>query len=247
MKILVVEDDALHQAFLTEAVTKVLPGPVTVLTASDGSEALSIVSDEQPDGLVMDLQMPKMNGIAAASAVWAQHPHMKILFWSNYSDEAYVRGISRIVPKEATYGYLLKASTEQRLSFALVGVFLEEQVIIDREVRSVQQRSQDMNQGLNNAEFEVLSDIALGLTDRAIAQRRMISVRSVQSRLKQLYDKLGVDVGHRHEGPGGLFNARSRAVCIAIARGLLNAEGIATAETSFREWLEKRGSRTSLN
>lgn len=243
MKIMVVEDDALHMSYVAEVASKVLPKGTSIVTASDGVEALEKSALEAPDGLIMDLQMPGMNGIAAASAIWASAPDTKILFWSNFSDEAYVRGISRIVPKEATYGYLLKTSTEQRLSFALVGVFLEEQVIIDREVRSVQQRSQDLHQGLNNTEFEVLSDIALGLTDRAIAERRMISVRTVQSRLKQLYDKLGVDVGIMPDGARGLFNARSRAVYLALSRGLLNAEGIAVAEEEFQAWLARCGGK----
>ena len=67
---------------------------------------------------------------------------MPILFWSNYADEAYVRGITKIVPTSATYGYLLKTSSKERLRRSMQCVFVEGQNIIDREIRGVQQREQ---------------------------------------------------------------------------------------------------------
>ena len=163
---------------------------------------------------------------------------MRILFWSNYSDEAYVRGISKIVPKETAYGYLLKTASEQRLGLAMMGVFLEDQCIIDREIRGIQQRALDIHEGLSNTEFEVLMDIALGMTDKAIAQRRGISTRSVQSRLKQLYEKLGIDP-LAQEDVGPTFNSRTRAVAIALSRGLLNLEGMSVAEEQLARWLDQ--------
>ena len=124
--------------------------------------------------------MPKRTGVEAARAIWRERPHTSIMFWSNYADEAYVRGISRIVPEGAAYGYILKTASEDRLRLALRSLFIEQQCVIDREVRGVQQKSQNQLLGLTDTEYEVLQDIALGLTDRIIAQRR------VQNRLQQL-------------------------------------------------------------
>lgn len=238
MNILIVEDDPFHRSFLSSTVRSALPTCEDLHEAVDGKEAIDIVSRNEIGGVVMDLQMPKVSGITAASAIWEKHPDMRILFWSNYSDEAYVRGISRIVPKEAVYGYLLKTASEHRLGLAVLGVFQEDQCIIDREIRGVQQRTQDIHAGLSNTEFEVLTDIALGMTDKSIAARRGISTRSVQSRLKQLYEKLGIDQVVVHDDIGPAFNSRTRAVAIALSRGLLNLEGMSLAENQLRTWLE---------
>ena len=88
----------------------------------------------------MDLQMPNTTGVQAARTIWAEKPTLPILFWSNYADEAYVRGITKIVPTATTYGYLLKTSSKERLRRSMQCVFLEGQNIIDREIRGVQQR-----------------------------------------------------------------------------------------------------------
>ncbi|RMD90125.1 MAG: DNA-binding response regulator [Alphaproteobacteria bacterium] len=236
MNILIAEDDPFHRAFLSSTIRATLPDCEEVFEAANGAEALEIVEREAIDGVVMDLQMPQVSGIAAASRIWQRRPSMRILFWSNYADEAYVRGISRIVPKDTAYGYLLKTASEHRLGLAVQGVFREDQCIIDREIRGVQERAQDIHEGLSNAEFEVLLDIALGLTDKAISARRNISTRSVQSRLKHLYEKLGIEQENLTEEIGPAFNSRTRAVAIAWARGLLNAEGMARAEEEFEAW-----------
>lgn len=237
MNILIAEDDPFHRSFLAGTVRDALPDCETVFEATGGREAIEIAMNNDIDGVVIDLQMPEVSGIAAASKIWERHPEMRILFWSNYSDEAYVRGVSRIVPKQAVYGYLLKTSSAHRLGLAVMGIFLEDQCIVDREIRGVQQRAMDVHEGLSNTEFEVLMDIALGMTDKAIAARRGISTRSVQSRLKQLYKKLGIDqIASEDEGP--TFNSRTRAVAIALSRGLLNLEGMSLAEEQLNRWLE---------
>ena len=237
MNVLITEDDALHRAFLKTAVEHALPECQQVLEAENGEIAVNTVASNDVYGIIMDLQMPRASGVDAAKEIWQLNPDMRILFWSNYADEAYVRGVSRIVPSGAVYGYLLKSASEERLELAVRGVFLQDQCIIDREVRGIQQRSEDTLEGLTDSEFEVLTDIALGLTDKAIAARRKISTRSVQSRLKHLYEKLCIDGSDVDPEFGPVFNSRTRAVAIAFPRGLLNADGLAASQESMDGWL----------
>ena len=237
MNVLITEDDALHRAFLKTTVENALPECDQVLEAEDGEIAMQKVATNDVFGIIMDLQMPKASGVDAAKEIWRRNPDMRILFWSNYADEAYVRGVSRIVPSGAVYGYLLKSASEERLELAVRGVFLQDQCIIDREVRGIQQRSEDTLEGLTDSEFEVLTDIALGMTDKAIARRRNISTRSVQSRLKHLYEKLCIDASDTGFEFGPVFNSRTRAVATAFSRGLLNADGLAASQESLDEWL----------
>ncbi len=234
MDVLIVEDDALHRTFLNEAVRAALPECGQVIEAENGLKGEAQARTSRVEHVVMDLQMNERNGIEAARTIWRERPDTKILFWSNYSDEAYVRGVARIVPEGATYGYVLKSASEERLKLALRSVFIESQCVIDREVRGIQQKSFGNSPGLTDAEYEILVDVALGLTDKAIAQRKHLSLRSVQNRLQQLYEKLGV-----YETPGqgseGWFNLRTRAVAVALSRKVLNASAIERAERDLRQ------------
>lgn len=238
MQVLIVEDDPVHRSFLREAVETALPECAAVLEAADGHIGERVAREAGILHVIMDLQMPNRTGVEAARTIWRERPATAIMFWSNYADEAYVRGVARIVPEGAAYGYLLKSASEDRLRLALRSIFVEGQCVIDKEIRGVQQKSQDRSSGFSDSEYEVLLDVAVGLTDRAIASRRRLSLRSVQNRLQQLYEKLGVaqPEGDREEA---LFNLRTRAVTVALQRRLLNPTAIEQAEIELRRWLER--------
>ncbi|KKX30793.1 response regulator transcription factor [Rhizobium sp. LC145] len=234
MKVLIVEDDPLHRSYLHEAVRAALPECDAVLEAENGASGEIQARKSRAEHVVMDLQMSERNGIEAARTIWRERPDTKILFWSNYSDEAYVRGVSRIVPEGATYGYVLKSTSDERLRLALRSVFVESQCVIDREVRGIQQKSLGNAHGLSDAEYEILVDVALGLTDKAIAQRKRLSLRSVQNRLQSLYEKLDI-----YQLPGaeaeGWYNLRMRAVTVALLRKVLNSSALERAERELRD------------
>ena len=233
-KFLIVEDDALHRNFLREVVALSDVNCTELMEADDGEEAVRLVKLHEPKGIIMDLQMPKKTGVQAARAIWANNPTIPIIFWSNYADEAYVRGIAKIVPVGATYGYLLKSSSKERLRRSIQCVFLEGQNIIDREIRGVQQRGSNRSQGLSEAEYDVLLDISIGLTDQAIANRRKISLRSVQGRLQYLYAKLGLLEMPLLESHTAEYNSRTRAIAVALIARLINGKSIETAEAEYR-------------
>ncbi|MFN7092841.1 response regulator [Allorhizobium sp. NPDC080224] len=237
MKVLIVEDDPLHRSYLLEAVCAALPECRDVLEAENGADGERLARDHKSAHIVMDLQMNARNGIEAARTIWKERPDTRILFWSNYSDEAYVRGVSRIVPDGAAYGYVLKSASDERLKLALRSIFVEAQCVIDREVRGMQQKSLGQVRGFSDSEYEILVDIALGLTDRTIARRRGLSIRSVQNRLQQLYEKLGVYQMSVEDSDEGRFNLRARAVTVALLRKLLNYSALERAEAELAEWL----------
>lgn len=151
-----------------------------------------------------------------------------------------MRGVARIVPDGAAFGYVLKSASEERLKLALRSIFIEAQCVIDREVRGMQQKSLGQTKGVSDSEYEILVDIALGLTDRAIVRRRNLSLRSVQNRLQQLYKKLGVYQTSSDEQDEGRFNLRARAVAVALLRKLLNYNALERAEVELAEWLDTR-------
>lgn len=237
MDVLIIEDDPLHRSYLREAVRRALPECAVIYEAENGRIGERLARDHRSAHVIMDLQMAERNGIEAARVIWKERPDTRILFWSNYADEAYVRGVSRIVPEGAAYGYVLKSASDDRLTLALRSIFVEAQCVIDREVRGLQQKSLGHSNSFTDSEYEILIDVALGLTDRAIAQRRGLSLRSVQNRLQQLYEKLNVyDVPAAGSG-AAQFNLRARAVSVAFLRKLLNVTALERAEVELQEWL----------
>lgn len=236
---LLVEDDSLHRNFLRDVVSLSNLGCDQLVEAEDGEQAVRLVREHKPKGVIMDLQMPKVTGVQAARSIWAENPAVPIVFWSNYDDEAYVRGIAKIVPPCATYGYILKTSSKERLCRSLECVFMDGQNVIDREIRGVQQRGRGQSEVLSEAEYEVLLDITIGLTDQAISERRNISLRSVQARLQQLYGKLGLIEQPMLKSGAAEFNSRTRAVALALKSRLINGKSIEAAEIEYRRGRER--------
>ena len=240
LEILIAEDNPKDYEFL-ERLFLEWENPCRLQRAHNGRLALELALKQKGVPLVVsDIQMPELNGIDFARALWEHKPEARIVFWSQYKDEMYVRALARIVPPETVYGYVLNSSPRERIAGALTTVLLDEQCWIDPEVRKVQGRAGHSQTALSDIEFEALIDISLGLTDNLIAQRRYLSRRGVQSRLNSLYSKLGLDQDQFHnEKIGDAFNLRNRAVSVALRRGLINAFELEQEEQEFQGWLRK--------
>jgi DNA-binding NarL/FixJ family response regulator len=240
MKLLLVEDDKFHADFLKKAAMEALPEVTEILHALDGREGEKQARRHSITAVVMDLQMKERNGIDAARTIWAERPQTRILFWSNYSDEAYLRGIARIVPDESSYGYVLKTATRERLNLALRAVLLEAQIVVDQQIHKVQHQTRT-HDTLTDSEYAVLIDMSLGLSDKLIAKRQGMSLRTVQNRLLSLYDKLGVD--SLESSPDDIaINKRTRAITRALSLRAINTESLESAERDLQRWLHRGSS-----
>ncbi len=239
LDILIAEDNPKDYEFLEQLLSQ-WDESVKITRAPTGLEALKIGSS-RPDPLVIsDIQMPEMNGVEFARQLWSKQPQARIVFWSQFKDEMYVRTLVKIVPAETVYGYVLKSSTKEQIDAAIRTVLIDEQCWIAPEVRKVQGRAGHSLTALSDIEYEALLDISLGLTDNLIAQRRYLSRRGVQSRLNSLYNKLGLDQEQFHsDNFGDSFNLRNRAVAVSLARGLVNAFEMENEEKDFQEWFAR--------
>ncbi|EPX85672.1 response regulator transcription factor [Salipiger mucosus] len=239
MRVLVVEDDQFHASYLQDTLAEALPEVTEIFHASDGAEGEEEARQGGIEAVVMDLQMDRRNGIEAARTIWAERPQSRILFWSNYADEAYLRGIARIVPEDSAYGYVLKTASRDRLRLALRAVLVEGQIMVDREIHRLQKQGAAPRNRLDDSEFGVLLDLALGLPDKLIAERRGMSLRTVQNRLLSLYDKLGVTVDPEDEAVS--LNKRVRALNRALVTRTINVETLEAAQRDLDAWLGGRG------
>ncbi len=237
MKVLIVEDDQFHGAYLQDSLVEALPEVTEIVLSSDGESGEEEARRGGIESIVMDLQMDRRNGIETARAIWSERPQTRILFWSNYADEAYLRGIAQIVPEDSAYGYILKTASRERLKLALRAVLIEGQIIVDREIHRLQKSGAAPRTRIDDSEFAVLIDMALGLQDKLIAERRGMSLRTVQNRLLSLYEKLGV-VSELDENLA--LNKRVRALNRALFTRTLNIEILDTAQRDLEKWLAKR-------
>lgn len=235
--LIIAEDNPRDREFLIEA----LADEFDLSIAVNGKEAMALALEQSEPLVISDLQMPEMNGVELARQLWRLKPESRIVFWSQHQDEMYVRALVKIIPPETVYGYVLKDNSAQTLIKAIHAVFLDSQCWVDSNVRPVQARAQQRNSAVTDFEYEVLIDIALGLTDNLIAQRRYLSRRGVQNRLQSLYSKLGVEQEKLVDNLSGEgINMRARAVAIALHRGLINAFELKQDEQKFQVWMENQ-------
>lgn len=240
-KILVVDDiAALRQHALT--IVERTVGPVESCEAQTGLEGLSKFRSFQPDLIIMDILMPDLSGIKSAQQIWEEQPKTKILFWSQFHRESYVREIGKIVPDEAIHGYALKSESDDKLAYAIDSVLIKDNPCIDPIVRGVQHSLRLRNSNLNEAEQAILIDVVLGLTDKAIAMREHISVRGAQNRISALSVKLvkGLDT-HAKESAGlEVFNTRVRIILEAFRQELISPEDVDGLDKELFSWMARR-------
>lgn len=225
------------RAYAAKIVRSVCPSAVNIVEAADGNAVLELTKEWSPDLVIMDVAMPVLNGIKAAAEIWRFNPRTKILFWTQYHREVYVRDLGRIVPAEAIHGYVLKNQADDKLRYAIQAVWMHDNPYIDPHVRESMRPSHTA--ALSDIEFETLQDLALGLTEKAISMRRHISVRGVQCRTAAIYNKLlpGKKAAAGDSLIGDVFNPRARMFFEAIKRGLVEPDALAAWEQDLDAWL----------
>lgn len=240
-KVLVVEDLPALRAHVISLLKKVVPD-VIIVEAQNGNEGIKLFRSEKPDMAVLDIMMPDITGIKVAQTIWSENSSAKILFWSQFHRESYVREIGKIVPDEAIHGYALKTESDEKLVHAITSVLLQDNPYIDPIVRGVQTTLRQREGILNESEHEILVDVVLGLTDKAIAMRQHISVRGVQNKISTLSDKLikGLDEHVKESAGMEVFNTRARIILEAFRQGFIEREDIAEIEREMSDWLARR-------
>jgi DNA-binding NarL/FixJ family response regulator len=238
MSILLAEGNPTHRHFARQLLDQHFPDYGPVLEVADGASAIQRALTQRPGLLVVDMDLPGMHGVEVARQIWAHAPGIKIIFWAQFADETCMRQTFHLIPPETVYGYLLKSASADQFVHTVRGVLIEEQCIIARDMHRAYAHATDRQTGLTDVEYEALVDIALGLTDQAIAHRRFLSRRGVTSRLHALYSKLGVEQYQLETDTWGqTFSLRMLAVRVALQRGLLNRVILEDEATQLEAWL----------
>jgi DNA-binding NarL/FixJ family response regulator len=236
VRVIVVDDQSLVREGLA-IILDAHPDIDVVGQAGDGYEATALAGRLEPDVVLMDIKMPRMNGIAATREIRRRHPRMQILILTTYSeDELVFEGI-----RAGACGYLLKDITREELAEAVRGAARGEAQIdpaVASQVLAEFQRMADVLarrgapssaasgtgiprddagdeltpvEKLTPREETILKLLTEGLTNAGIAARLYLSEGTVKNYVSEILSKLHA-------------NDRTHAVVLALKRGLLDLD-----------------------
>ena len=195
MRVVVADDIMLTRQGIVRLLQEA--GVDVVAEAEDADGLLRKVALTHPDAAIVDIRMPPTHtdeGLVAAQQIRADHPDVGVLVLSEYVEPSYAMRLIEDHP--ARVGYLLK---ERVFDIALLVDALrritEDETVVDQTIvaRLVgRRRRQDPLADLSPREREVLSLVAEGLSNRAIASRLFVTERTVEAHIKQIFGKLGL-------------------------------------------------------
>jgi len=181
------------------------PDMALVAEAGDGIEALALFEQHKPDVTLMDLQMPRMNGMAAMGEMLSRDPSARIVVLTTYRGD--VQALRAL--KIGASGYLLKNALRKELVAAVHAVHGGKRFIAPEVAQELSLRLTD--EALSPREVEVIGEVAAGGANKQVADRLGVSEETVKTHMKSILVKLGA-------------SDRLQAVVIAMRRGILNEE-----------------------
>jgi DNA-binding NarL/FixJ family response regulator len=195
MRVVVADDTLLTR----EGIVRLLrdAGIEVVAEAEDAQSLLHHVRLTRPDVALVDIRMPPTHtdeGLVAAQTIRTEHPQVGVLVLSQYVEPSYALRLLQEQPERV--GYLLKervfdiATVVDALRRIVDGETVIDPTIVSRLVG--RRRRQDPLAGLSQRERQVLGLIAEGLSNRAIAARLVVTERTVEAHVTQIFHKLGL-------------------------------------------------------
>jgi DNA-binding NarL/FixJ family response regulator len=216
IKIMLAEDHVLVREGTKEMLDREEDMEV-VAEAGDGEEAVRLAGECDLDLVVMDIALPKLNGIEATKQIKEISGGTAVLVLTAYDDDEYVFAVL----EAGAAGYLLKDVTTDELVEAIRAVQAGESMlhpaiarkVVNRFSRHVEEAEEAPGEELTEREMEVIQLAGKGITNREIADRLSISHRTVQAHLSHVFNKLGV-------------GSRTEAVVYALRKGLLSFDDV---------------------
>jgi DNA-binding NarL/FixJ family response regulator len=193
--ILIADDHPLFR-FGLRALLDAEEGMTVTGEATSGTEAVAMASSLQPDVILMDINMPELNGLEATRSILASNPDANILVLTMFDDDTVFAAI-----RAGARGYLLKGSEGEETLRAIRAVSSGEAIFSPNIAERLMQHFAKEPQATSAAlpfpdltprELEVLNLIAQGLTNNAIAEKLVISPKTVRNQVSTIFSKLEV-------------------------------------------------------
>lgn len=191
IRVLLVDDHSMVRAGMQQLLASASDIEV-VGAAANGAEAVDLVDQLGPDVVLMDLQMPVMDGVEATSIIVAKHPGLSVVIVTSFSDRDRIVGAI----DAGAVGYLLKDATPDEILAGVRAAARGESPLHPRAARELlSARSEQPTRGsvdLTARETEVLGLVRQGLSNKQIARRLGISERTVKAHLTSCFQRIGV-------------------------------------------------------
>ena len=216
IKVLIADD----QEIVCEGLKRILetdPQIVVIGAANDGQQALDMIEKELPDLVLMDLQMPRMNGVQAIRRLKVSHPDLPVLVLTTYMDDKWLFDAIR----SGASGYLMKDRPRQELIDAIHGTvagdaYIDPSVagkVLNTVAATPNKPEVEHSYNLTDREQDILNLLAQGLSNADISHRLYLSEGTVRNYTSTLFAKLGVA-------------DRTQAVILALRQGLVTDDGL---------------------
>lgn len=195
LRVLLADDHPVFRKGLRALLTS-LPGATVVGEAADGEQAVGLAADSAPDIVVMDLNMPGVNGVEATRRILADHPGTGVLVLTMFEDDDSVFAAMRAGAR----GYLMKGSDTDEVVRAIIAVGHGEAIFgpsVARRIlafltRPLSAYDEQLFPELTAREREVLDFIAAGVANADIAKRLFLSPKTVRNHVSNVFTKLAV-------------------------------------------------------
>jgi DNA-binding NarL/FixJ family response regulator len=216
IRVAVVDDQRLFTRGLS-GLLEMLPGVEVVGVAYDGEEAVVLCREEEPDVVLMDISMPRMDGISATREIKDLLPQTAVVILTGHEDDEHVfEGI-----KAGAQGYLLKDSEPEDLSRAIHTVYAGNTIVAPDLAQKMLNTFEGGRPGesarlappLTERELEVIRALSRGMSDKQIAQSLGISEKTVRNHTSNIYRKLHI------------FD-RTQAVIYAVREGVIDVRDL---------------------
>jgi len=217
IKILIADDHAVVREG-TRQILEQEPDLDVVAEAADGEEAIRLAGSTKPNVAIIDISMPKVDGVEATKQIKTLYPDIAVLILTAYDDDQLVFSLL----EAGAAGYLMKSVRGRELIDAVRRIYAGESVLHPAIARKVLNRFAP-KQGelaghkpsavLSERETEVLKLAAKGLSNQDIAEELFLSIRTVQGHLGNIFNKL-------------MVSSRTEAVVRALKEGLVTLDDI---------------------
>lgn len=189
IRIMIVDDHEIFRSGLKMVINKLGYAKV-VAEAADGIELLEVLQNEETDLILMDIEMPLMNGIEATRMVLEKYPHIKVIALTMYKEDAYIQSMI----ESGVKGFLIKNIRKDVLDRAIQAVYngktYYSEELWDYFTKSItKDDKQEETNSYTKREMEVLALLAEGLSNKEIADRMFVSERTIVGHKSNLMAK----------------------------------------------------------
>ena len=185
MKLLIVDDDLLIRKSLSMMLSKEKDIKV-IGSASNGQEACEMCSDQLPDAILMDIQMPVVDGINATKMIKEEYPNIKIMMLTTFDDKS---NISKALAAGAN-GYLLKTDKIADIAGKLRAMMDGVGILDAKVLKTITSTENPILDTLTPREGDVIRLVAKGLTNKEIGEELFLSPGTVRNNIATIMEKV---------------------------------------------------------